>query len=843
MSRRIIAASGIFTVLATLGVVIYFQFSKVDNAYAAAANGDYRSKATGNWNSTSTWERYNGTSWVAATATPTNNDGAITILNGHTVTVTANVTADQVIIETGGQIDINSNKALTIANGSGTDIDISGTLKNTGTLTISSGAAIEVENGGTYQSNVNGESLPLATWNVGSSCLISGITNTIPSNLNQSFQNFTWNCAGQTAVLNFGANLQTIQGNFTLASTGTGTLFLDQQGNSSTINIGGDLNITGGNTYQCVNGSSTTNVSGNLIISGGSFSFNQSGATSYGNVSTTMNVTGNVIVTGGTLNLSQYSGNNNTKGVGALYLKGNLSITGGSVTETGNSSGEIYFNGTTQQTYSSTTLIANTIDFIVTSGAILSTNNTNITGAGDFTLMSGGSILITSTAGITSSGSTGNIQVTGSRSFSTGADYIYIGSGAQVSGNGLPSTVRNLTLNNGSGLTLTNNVAVSNTLTLTSGKITTDSYEVNVTNTAVTSVAGYSSSNYIVGDLRRSVSASANYDFPIGTSSNYELINVNLNSAAGFSNILGRFTNANPISASLPLSGLISNGINITNVLDYGYWTLTPNNSMTGGSYSVTLNSKGQSNYASNSSNYCVLSRSSTSALWQLTGTQSSSSVVNSVVTSSASALSSFGQFVHGYGGGSLPVELLYFKAKFVKDHVNLSWSTATEINNDYFTIERSSDGIHYEEVLRKPGAGNSSVRLEYSAIDDAPLNGISYYRLKQTDHDGKFERFPPKAVENSAAAMAEENSVTIKTIGPNPFTGSFNINYSVEGQAEVEVQISNTSGQTVFKETVTADKGFNTYTYQDMLGLPPGIYIVNMISNGQSVSKKLIKQ
>jgi len=198
-----------------------------------------------------------------------------------------------------------------------------------------------------------------------------------------------------------------------------------------------------------------------------------------------------------------------------------------------------------------------------------------------------------------------------------------------------------------------------------------------------------------------------------------------------------------------------------------------------------------------------------------------------------------------GWGGctGSLPVELLYFKAKFNSDHVDFNWATATEVNNDYFTIERSQDGKDFEEVLRKPGAGSSTVQHSYSAIDDAPLHGMSYYRLKQTDYDGKFVYYPVKAVEYGSSERKSGESVSIKTIGPNPFTSNFNINYSTEAQSEVEIQISNSSGQLVYKETVTADKGFNTYSFNDQAGLPPGIYIVNMISNGMAVTKKLIKQ
>src|SRR5258705_5774744 len=87
----------------TIGLLVLFNLTGSKNAVAASA-GDYRSKATGNWNAITTWEKYNGTLWVAAIATPTSADGIITVQNGHTVTVNASVTGDQVAVEAGATL-------------------------------------------------------------------------------------------------------------------------------------------------------------------------------------------------------------------------------------------------------------------------------------------------------------------------------------------------------------------------------------------------------------------------------------------------------------------------------------------------------------------------------------------------------------------------------------------------------------------------------------------------------------------------------------------------------------------------------------------------------------------
>lgn len=85
-----------------------------------------------------------------------------------------------------------------------------------------------------------------------------------------------------------------------------------------------------------------------------------------------------------------------------------------------------------------------------------------------------------------------------------------------------------------------------------------------------------------------------------------------------------------------------------------------------------------------------------------------------------------------------LPIELLSFDAKPNGAVVELAWSTASEWNNDYFTVERSADAEHFVELLRQTGAGNSHSVLNYFAIDADPFHGDGFYRLRQTDFDGR---------------------------------------------------------------------------------------------------------
>jgi len=102
----------------------------------------------------------------------------------------------------------------------------------------------------------------------------------------------------------------------------------------------------------------------------------------------------------------------------------------------------------------------------------------------------------------------------------------------------------------------------------------------------------------------------------------------------------------------------------------------------------------------------------------------------------------------YGKTQSKLPIELVNFSLDKYNGNARVNWTTGSELNNDYFTIERSFDNYTWKEIDRIDGAGNSSSLIDYSYIDKQfNLSNIVYYRLKQTDYDGKFERFHIKSI------------------------------------------------------------------------------------------------
>jgi len=181
---------------------------------------------------------------------------------------------------------------------------------------------------------------------------------------------------------------------------------------------------------------------------------------------------------------------------------------------------------------------------------------------------------------------------------------------------------------------------------------------------------------------------------------------------------------------------------------------------------------------------------------------------------------------------------LVYFDAKPSGAAVNCSWQTAAEINNDYFSVERSTNGKDFITIENIDGAGNSSSAINYSFSDEHPLQGTSYYRLKQTDFDGHCSISEIKSVSiNPAPAV-----IAINSVSPNPFKESFSINYFVQDDAAVSVAILNSSGQVVYDEKQTTVKGNNHFDFNEGMNLNEGIYFVKLTVNNYSQLKKIVK-
>jgi hypothetical protein len=188
-----------------------------------------------------------------------------------------------------------------------------------------------------------------------------------------------------------------------------------------------------------------------------------------------------------------------------------------------------------------------------------------------------------------------------------------------------------------------------------------------------------------------------------------------------------------------------------------------------------------------------------------------------------------------------LPISLLNFNATANGNEVNINWSTASEKDNHYFTVERTTDGVNYETIATLNGAGNSDQTIDYSAKDPNPIQGTSYYRLRQTDFDGNSETF--KCVTVNFSGSIGTTSFEVQSIYPNPFRNNFSMNIECNKAGQLNIEILNTNGSLIDKNTTVCAEGSNTYEYSKGYILAAGIYFVRLTDQaGNQTITKIIK-
>ncbi len=722
-------------------IFLVLMFVLMFQVLTAQILNDYRSKQDGNWNATASWERFNGTNWVDATATPVwNTANLITIRSGHTITVTANVTIDQTTVENGAILIVYA--TLTLRTGS-LSLSVEGTIQtnSSGSYNGHNTTTMQITSTGKLIHNRNGGAIPVCTWVSGSTCEIVGYTTEGPSNLNQSFHHFIWDCSGQSNTCNAASsNLNTMNGNFIVKNTGTGML---QYVNTADVT----------KTYQ-----------------------------------------GNFEIWGGTLNMASGAGANVT-----IDLSGDFILSGGILQSSGGGPQYINFVKSGTQSFTKTGgTIANRINFSVSSATTLDMGTSVLDGStGNFTLNSGATLITAHAGGIAASGATGCIRNTGTRNFNIGANYVYNGAVAQVTGNGLPANVNNLTVNNPAGVTLTNPVAVNGELTLTAGSLT-----------GSVAVDGYSS-------------PALNYLAIAESNANITGFGVTMTTPT----LMPLYVNR-----QWTLTGSYSGNKSVT-----FYWTSADDNNFNWGNKIPAV--------WMGTTKYSALAHNVTTSPYYVTV---------SIPSSLKKGIYKIGQ--EG-GDGTLPVEMSSFTAVMtIQNFVRLQWVTQSETNlSGYYIFRGPSNNIAETERLNVfIPATNSSQEQIYSFEDtDVTVNDTYYYWLQAMELNGISAFHGPVCITVTEGGGEIPPPVIpvytgINKIYPNPFGSSTQIAYHLKSDSPVVITIYNLKGQLV-KSLVNASKDAGEHTAfwdgRDSSGnyCSSGIYSVVMKAGRHSSSKNII--
>jgi len=184
-----------------------------------------------------------------------------------------------------------------------------------------------------------------------------------------------------------------------------------------------------------------------------------------------------------------------------------------------------------------------------------------------------------------------------------------------------------------------------------------------------------------------------------------------------------------------------------------------------------------------------------------------------------------------------LPVELLSFTAVKTGGSALLLWQTATEINNNYFRIEKSVDGFHFSSIGIIFGAGNSNQLLDYSFIDATPVSGINYYRLAQVDFDGTEHLSQVIAIDFSG--VSENYNISVY---PNPLSWGNTLNIVVTPEEQGLLQISDINGRIIYADRVTGgDQPVRLTTYSDLFDR--GVYFITFVTGSSVYTDRFVIQ
>jgi len=407
----------------------------------------------------------------------------------------------------------------------------------------------------------------------------------------------------------------------------------------------------------------------------------------------------------------------------------------------------------------------------------------------------------------------------------------------------------NVTLSNSQDLTLNNDMILDETGTFSflSGKVITGSNKLEIKNPDPTSMSSYGTSKYVFGNLRRYInSGSYTYSFPVGSTDRYtlaELINSGLNGVTFIdATFLTSYTSTGFLNPAIAQDG----GMVYSSLVTEGVWRLDPNSSPTGGSYSIKLwfNDGGGANpFTGLSDNmFNPLKRASGSILasdWTAVGgTINASNTPGATVAggyAQRTGWTSFSEYAIGKSASALPIELISLNGTCNNNKVILSWATATELNNNYFTIERSKDAINWDLVGRVIGAGNSSHLINYEYPDNPIFGQLIYYRLSQTDFDESHTSL------GIVSAFCNDNSTPSLYVYPNPTDGELNLVFEGNEFDSGKIDIVDNLGQIVSSSLVVID-GEITKVTLNLQDLTSGSYFIKFRMNKTSFpSQKII--
>lgn len=688
-------------------------------------------------------------------------------------------------------------------------------------------------------------------------------------------------------------------------SVSGGNTFLSALGNSSFADFMQSLTITNGTlSMKGGNGQMTATINGNFLQSGGSlFLYNNTSA--HSTQASVMHVNGNFTHNGGTINFNNNTNAASASHAiylnGEDYSVSGNGVMTHANSGTGSVFGQLNFNKNGSINFSrSGTHNIQQIKQNVKNGCLLKVTSGNIQVASHssashqnlFRIETGGTVnlflnqifsnaiqnnssvyienngtlILARSQGLYDASANGAIASTGSMTHYLDPLSVieYNGTDNQViTGTGIGTATTNnqkygILLINFNGTPdaeyvypVANNVFIRTQLNLQQGELNLNNYKVTVesgSSSAIIRSSGYlkSETNAAInnGIVRWENMSASTYTFPFGFNSSTYLPVIFASASSGTMEVSTRrtaMTNNTPwtgLSHVAPVTNMYQDYVDVSvpNVIDR-WWVINA----PGMNGSLTLTYAGVENTTDPALRTGLFSIQGWNGMQWLPPQGSGTGITSGTGTVTASSFSDFLPIVIVSTPSPLPVQLISFHAKRLNYVVETEWVTASEKNNSHFLIERSVDGKKFESIGRVKGAGNSTVMNQYRFTDDKPLNGTSYYRLKQFDFDGKFSYSKIEKVEFEGNQGM--NEIEVLSLEPNPFQETLNAVYNLPADGETLIRIMDAKGKTVFSENEFRNSGANQFSFNEGFKLKSGIYFLLINQGNYRTSKRIVKQ
>ncbi len=444
----------------------------------------------------------------------------------------------------------------------------------------------------------------------------------------------------------------------------------------------------------------------------------------------------------------------------------------------------------------------------ITESAVLSYGHT-ISLAGDF---------------INNRNNTGAVTTptTGSRTL------IFNGSGNQTYTSPVNLTFLNIGLNKTGGrLVLERQLAISGSMAFINGVVETTSTNLLIFNSGATQTGSHNNS-YVEGPVRKL--GNQDFTFPVGDGGIYAPIRISsMQNGAGDTHFTAQYHNQ-------PAPFPNQKETDFSHVSGAEYWDLSR-------TYDAGNNARcyvhlywmdADRSEIIQPSDLIVAHYNSQTSKWERFNAQESGNSIKS-----DNRITSFSPFTFGSINGinPLPVEFLSFSGTSQKNGNLLKWQTATEHNNDYFSVEKSKDGKEWSACGQVAGNGDSFTTLSYSYLDQQAAYGVTYYRLKQVDFNGEYDYSSIISVNNSNIPQ-----FSTERAYPNPTNGELMVRYTTPEYGQITLTIQNLQAQPVVRKVLNAEAGSHTIE-MDIAGLANGLYLLIIQQNQNQVVERIVKQ